>query len=111
MLSTPIAAAFGERIPDKFRSRADAYRGIGLTVGQLVGVVAAVLLVETPVIALRLCAVVFLAAAVVVVLVLPRERSSVELRSGRSNSTSSSPATGSRKTRRISFVCSLRVWS
>lgn len=81
MLSTPIAAAFGERIPDKFRSRADAYRGIGLTVGQLVGVVAAVLLVETPVIALRLCAVVFLAAAVVVVLVLPRERSSVELRS------------------------------
>lgn len=80
MLSTPIAAAFGERIPDKFRSRADAYRGIGLTVGQLVGVVAAVLLVETPVIALRLCAVVFLAAAVVV-LVLPRERSSVELRS------------------------------
>ena len=81
MLSAPIAAAFGERIPDKFRSRADAYRGIGLTVGQLLGAVVAVLLIGTPSVAIRLCAACFVVAAVVVVLVLPRERSSVELRS------------------------------
>ena len=81
MLSAPIAAAFGERIPDKFRSRADAYRGIGLTVGQLLGAVVAVLLIRTPSVAIRLCAACFVVAAVVVVLVLPRERSSVELRS------------------------------
>ena len=81
MLSAPVAAAFGERIPDKFRSRADAYRGIGLTVGQLLGAVVAVLLIGTPSVAIRLCAACFVVAAVVVVLVLPRERSSVELRS------------------------------
>ena len=81
MLSTPIAAAFGERIPDKFRSRADAYRGIGLTVGQLLGAVVAVLMVHTPNGAIRLCSVLFLLAGVVSVLVLPRERSSVEIRS------------------------------
>ncbi len=52
MLSAPIAAAFGERIPDKFRSRADAYRGIGLTVGQLLGAVVAVLLIRTPSVAI-----------------------------------------------------------
>ena len=81
MLATPLAAEFGERIPDKFRSRADAYRGIGLTVGQLLGVVVGVLMVHTPNGAIRLCSVLFLLAGVVSVLVLPRERSSVEIRS------------------------------
>lgn len=42
LVSMPLAAAFGERIPDKFRDRADAWRGIGLTVGQLVGIIVAV---------------------------------------------------------------------
>ena len=49
--------------------------------GQLLGAVVAVLLIRTPSVAIRLCAACFVVAAVVVVLVLPRERSSVELRS------------------------------
>lgn len=80
MMATPLAAAFGERIPDKFRSRADAYRGIGLTVGQLLGTILGVLMVQMMDSAMRLCALVFALAGIVTVLVLPREHSSVELR-------------------------------
>lgn len=80
MLAVPLSAAFGERVPDKFRSRADAYRGIGLTVGQLLGTLSGVLLVQSTGVAIRICALLFLMAGIVTVLVLPRERSSTELR-------------------------------
>lgn len=34
--------AFGERVPDKFRDRADAWRGVGQAFGQVLGIIAAV---------------------------------------------------------------------
>ena len=37
MAAIPFAAAFGERVPDKFRDRADSWHGKGLALGQLVG--------------------------------------------------------------------------
>ena len=42
MVSMPLAAAFGERVPDKFRDRADAWRGVGQAFGQVLGIIAAV---------------------------------------------------------------------
>ena len=44
MAAIPFAAAFGERVPDKFRDRADSWHGKGLALGQLVGVAVAVAL-------------------------------------------------------------------
>lgn len=81
MMTTALSASFGERIPDKFRSRADAYRGIGLAVGQLAGALFGVLMVGSTSLAVDVCAAVFAVAGVATVLILPRERSSVELRS------------------------------
>lgn len=82
-MATGISASFGERIPDKFRSRADAYRGIGLTVGQLLGTLFGVFMVGSVAPAIRICAAVFALTGVITVLILPREHSSVELRARR----------------------------
>ncbi|KFI48086.1 MFS transporter [Bifidobacterium biavatii] len=77
MLAAPLAAAFGERYPDKFREHAMRWRGIGLMLGQLLGVALGagglVLGGELPFAA---TAVVFVLAAVVPVLVWPKEPSS-----------------------------------
>ena len=97
MIAMPFAAAFGERVPDKFRDRADSWRGKGQALGQMVGVIAAVALtwnlddlgwgsgaVRT---ALLRCSVAFVIAAAVTLLVLPFEGSSSYLprRSARSS--------------------------
>ncbi|RSX54439.1 MFS transporter [Bifidobacterium samirii] len=79
MIATPLAAAFAERLPDKFRERSMRWRGVGLMLGQALGVVlaAAGLVVDTDGgLAFRVCAVMFVVCAATVVLVLPRERSS-----------------------------------
>lgn len=76
MVSMPLAAAFGERVPDKFRDRADADRGIALSVGQLLGGVLGVATVHMPDVAFVVCGVWFVVASVVTLVVLPRERSS-----------------------------------
>lgn len=39
MIAMPLAAAFGERVPDKFRDRTDSWHGMGLALGQLLGIV------------------------------------------------------------------------
>lgn len=86
MIAMPFAAAFGERVPDKFRDRADSWRGTGQALGQMVGVVVAVALTwnlhgldwenGTTRVAMVQCAVAFIVAAVITLLVLPREGSS-----------------------------------
>ena len=48
MVSMPLAAAFGERVPDKFRDRADAWRGVGQAFGQVLGIIAAVSITWLP---------------------------------------------------------------
>ena len=79
MIATPLAAAFAERMPDKFRERSTRWRGVGLMLGQALGVAlaAAGLVADTDGgLAFRLCALMFAVCAAAVVLVLPRERSS-----------------------------------
>ena len=86
MIAIPFAAAFGERIPDKFRDRADSWRGKGQAFGEMVGVIAAVAAtwnldgldwsVGTTRTAIVDCAWGFLVAAIVTLLVLPFESSS-----------------------------------
>ena len=86
MIAMPFAAAFGERVPDKFRDRADSWRGMGQAFGQMIGVVAAVALAwnldgldwegGTTRTAILLCSAAFVVAAVVTLLVLPFEGTS-----------------------------------
>lgn len=86
MIAIPFAAAFGERIPDKFRDRADSWRGKGQAFGEMVGAIAAVAAtwnldgldwsVGTTRTAIVDCAWGFLVAAIVTLLVLPFESSS-----------------------------------
>lgn len=79
MLATPLAAAYAERMPDKFRERSMRWRGVALMVGRALGVLLAAIGVldsgRTPFV---MCALLFVACAIVPVLVLPRERSSRE---------------------------------
>ena len=80
MLTVPMAAAFSERVPDKFRPRIVRARGIGQMVGQALGVwigVACVVFggLYTPFVT---AAAVFLLAGIVPVLVWPKEPSSEE---------------------------------
>lgn len=80
MLTVPMAAAFSERVPDKFRPRIVRARGIGQMVGQALGVwigVACVVFggLYTP---FATAAAVFLLAGIVPVLVWPKEPSSEE---------------------------------
>ena len=75
MLTVPMAAAFSERVPDKFRPRIVRARGIGQMVGQALGVwigVACVVFggLYTP---FATAAAVFLLAGIVPVLVWPKE--------------------------------------
>ena len=78
--AVPMAAAFSERVPDKFRPRIVRARGIGQMVGQALGVwigVACVVFggLYTP---FATAAAVFLLAGIVPVLVWPKEPSSEE---------------------------------
>lgn len=81
MLTAPMAAAFSERVPDKFRPRVVRARGIGQMVGQALGVWLGVSGLVfggsyTPFVA---AAVVFALAGVVPVLTWPAEPSSEAL--------------------------------
>ncbi|KAB8286920.1 transport protein [Bifidobacterium ramosum] len=77
MLAAPLAAAFGERLPDKFRERAMRWRGIGLMVGQMLGVALGVggIAIDGA-LPFGLTALVFVLAGVVPVLVWPKEGTS-----------------------------------
>ena len=79
MIATPLAAAFAERMPDKFRERSMRWRGVGLMLGQALGVALAAAGLVADVnggLAMRVCAAMFVVCAAAVALVLPRERSS-----------------------------------
>lgn len=85
MVAMALSAAFGERVPDKFRDRADSWRGKGLAFGQLLGIVFAVAATPhadasgwngTTRLAIILCSLWFIVAAVAALLVAPREPSS-----------------------------------
>lgn len=85
MVSMPLAAAFGERVPDKFRDRADAWRGVGQAFGQVLGIIAAVSLTwaaddsgwnGTTRFAMMVFALCLVVAGVATLLVLPFEGSS-----------------------------------
>ena len=85
MAAIPFADAFGERVPDKFRDRADSWHGKGLALGQLVGVAVAVALTPhaggegwdgTTGFAMLVFAGWLVVAAVVTLLVLPFEGAS-----------------------------------
>ena len=79
MIATPLAAAFAERMPDKFRERSMRWRGVGLMLGQALGVALAAAGLVADVnggLAMRVCAAMFVMCAAAVALVLPRERSS-----------------------------------
>ncbi|RSX50829.1 MFS transporter [Bifidobacterium goeldii] len=78
MLTVPLAAAFSERVPDKFRPRVVRARGIGQMIGQALGVwMGAVgIVLGGPRIAFIIAAVVFVLAGILPVLVWPKEPSS-----------------------------------
>lgn len=77
MLAAPLAAAFGERLPDKFREHAMRWRGVGLMVGQMLGVaLGACGIAFGGGLPFGLTAIVFILAAFVPVLVWPKESSS-----------------------------------
>ena len=85
MIAMPLAAAFGERVPDKFRDRADSWHGMGLALGQLLGILVAVYRTTHPAESgwdgttrsgIMLFAIWFIVAGIVTLLVLPREGSS-----------------------------------
>ena len=85
MVAMPLAAAFGERVPDKFRDRADSWHGMGLALGQLLGILVAVYRTTHPAESgwdgttrsgIMLFAIWFIVAGIVTLLVLPREGSS-----------------------------------
>lgn len=85
MVSMPLAAAFGERVPDKFRDRADAWRGVGQAFGQVLGIIAAVSITwaaddsgwdGTTRFAMMVFALCLVVAGVATLLVLPFEGSS-----------------------------------
>mgnify|MGYP002235796526 CR=1 FL=1 len=109
MAAIPFAAAFGERVPDKFRDRADSWHGKGLALGQLVGVAVAVALTPhaggegwdgTTGFAMLVFAGWLVVAAVVTLLVLPFEGASSYLRVGMLRKAISSRNTVRRRTRR-----------
>lgn len=96
MLAAPLAAAFGERLPDKFRERAMRWRGVGLMVGQMLGVamgVFGIVLSGSLSFVLRLTALVFVLCAVVTLLVWPRESSSESIAAVKFNSRSAIAST------------------
>lgn len=76
MLTVPVTSELSERVPDKFRPRIEYVHGIGIIVGQLLGVCLGVLGVVASGVAFPVVAALFLVAALVTVLVLPKEPSS-----------------------------------
>ncbi|KAB7788966.1 MFS transporter [Bifidobacterium leontopitheci] len=81
MLTVPMAAAFSERVPDKFRPRVVRARGIGQMVGQALGVWLGVggLVTGGSYLPFITAAVVFVIAGIVPLLVWPKEPSSEAL--------------------------------
>jgi MFS family permease len=79
MLSVPLTSAISERVPDKFRPRIERWHGIGVMLGQALGVCMAAFGVMfdsyTPFV---FTAVLFAVSGILVALILPREPSSAE---------------------------------
>lgn len=79
MISVPLASAISERVPDKFRPRIERWHGIGVMLGQALGVCMGALGVMfdsfTP---FTYTAVLFAVSGILSVLILPKEPSSIE---------------------------------
>lgn len=79
-MTVPLDASFSERMPDKFRVAALRWRGIARMVGDLLGIVVGAVCYlafgRLPYEIFAVCAVAFLAAAILAVAVTPREPSS-----------------------------------
>ncbi|TCD87265.1 MFS transporter [Bifidobacterium longum] len=79
MLSVPLASAISERVPDKFRPRIERWHGIGVMLGQALGVCMGAFGVMfdsfTP---FTYTAVLFAVSGILSVLILPKEPSSTE---------------------------------
>ena len=79
MLSAPLASAISERVPDKFRPRIERWHGIGVMLGQALGVCMGAFGVMfdsfTP---FTYTAVLFAVSGILSVLILPKEPSSTE---------------------------------
>lgn len=79
MISVPLASAISERVPDKFRSRIERWHGIGVMLGQALGVCMGALGVMfdsfTP---FAYTAVLFAVSGILTVIMLPKEPSSQE---------------------------------
>lgn len=87
MLAAPLAAAFGERLPDKFREHAMRWRGIGLMLGQMLGVaLGAGGLALNGDLPFGLTSLTFILCTVVTLLVWPKESSSESIASVKFNS-------------------------
>lgn len=79
MMAAPLTAAMSERVPDKFRPRIERWHGIGVMLGQAIGVcIAAVGLMIGAYTPFMVIAVLFAISGIGVVLILPKEPSSVE---------------------------------
>ncbi|WP_143724218.1 MFS transporter [Bifidobacterium longum] len=79
MISVPLASAISERVPDKFRPRIERWHGIGVMLGQALGVCMGAFGVMfdsfTP---FTYTAVLFAVSGILSVLILPKEPSSIE---------------------------------
>lgn len=79
MLSVPLASAISERVPDKFRPRIERWHGIGVMLGQALGVCMGALGVMfdsfTP---FTYTAILFALSGILTVVILPKEPSSQE---------------------------------
>lgn len=79
MISVPLASAISERVPDKFRPRIERWHGIGVMLGQALGVCMGALGVMfdsfTP---FAYTAVLFAVSGILTVIMLPKEPSSQE---------------------------------
>lgn len=81
MLSVPLTSAISERVPDKFRPRIERWHGIGVMLGQALGVCMGALGVMFNSFApFSYTAVLFAVSGIATVLILPKEPSSAEQR-------------------------------
>ena len=79
MLSVPLTSAISERVPDKFRPRIERWHGIGVMLGQALGVCMGALGVMFNSFApFSYTAVLFAVSGIATVLILPKEPSSAE---------------------------------
>lgn len=72
-----ISASLGERVPDKFRESVSSWYRIGMAAGLLLGVASAALLIHQIRIGIIICACSIVMCAVCMLLIIPREHSSV----------------------------------